>query len=109
MLLKALPHGIMHCGAMVTSVEQAEGSTRVRVKAERKARQQGGSAGAEGDQKEHSSAEADLVIAADGSMSNTRQKFVPDVSRRRACFKPLSAPILSFPQTQLHCWLDCPS
>ena len=78
MLLKALPEGIVHFGTMVTSVEQAEGSSKVQVRAERKA-QQGPADATEG-----ISTEADLVIAADGSMSNTRQKFVPSVSRRQA-------------------------
>ena len=95
MLLRALPPGIMHFGTMVTSVEQPEGSTRVAVKAERKPAQHGDSAnGADGDQREHISADADLVIAADGSMSDTRQKFVPHVSRRRACSPMLMPPPL---------------
>ena len=78
MLLKALPKGIVQFGTMVTSAEQAEGSGKVQVRAERTA-QQGSAEG----KKECMSTEADLVIAADGSMSNTRQKLVPSVTRRQ--------------------------
>ena len=78
MLLRALPEGVVRFGTTVTSVEQAEGGGRVRIEAERKA-QQGPAGGAE-----RISAEADLVIAADGSMSDTRQKLVPAVHRRQA-------------------------
>ena len=75
MLLRALPEGVVRFGTMITSVEQAEGGGKVQVKAEKKGPADG---------TERISAEADLVIAADGSMSNTRQKFVPSVSRRQA-------------------------
>ena len=79
MLLKALPGGIAHFGTTVTSVEQQEGSSRARVTAER--RKPGQQDGAE---KEPVLAEADLVIAADGQMSDTRRKFVPTDKRRHA-------------------------
>lgn len=75
MLLRALPEGVVRFSTMVTSVEQAEGSGKVQIKAEKKGPADG---------TESISTEADLVIAADGSMSNTRQKFVPSVSRRQA-------------------------
>lgn len=75
-LLKALPQDIIHFGTTVTGVEQASGSKRTVVRAQSKRE------GADADDMHHISVECDLVIAADGSMSDTRRRFKPDESRR---------------------------
>lgn len=64
----ALPSGIVRFGHEVLSFEELQGgSVRVRVS-------KGGDAVDE--------VEADFMVAADGSMSQTREKFVPNDMRR---------------------------
>lgn len=75
-LLKALPQDIINFGTTVTGVEQASESKRTVVRAQSKRE------GADADDMHHISMECDLVIAADGSMSDTRRRFKPDESRR---------------------------
>lgn len=78
MLLKGLPDGIVHFSHTVTSLEQPESSQNVIVRADRRK-------GKESEETEHIQLECDLLVAADGSMSTTRQRFFrPDESRRFA-------------------------
>ncbi len=78
-LLSALPQDIILWGTTVTSVEQESGSKYV-VQAEAKQTGSGSNSNADGVQR--ITVECDLVIAADGSMSDTRRRFRPDESRR---------------------------
>ena len=64
----ALPSGIVRFGHEVLSFEELEGP-RVRVRVSK------GDGTAE-------EVEADFMVAADGSMSQTREKFVPNEKRR---------------------------
>ncbi|CAL8464618.1 g4153 [Coccomyxa elongata] len=75
-LLAALPHGIVNFGTTVTAVEQKGGSKRAVVWAEKKG------AATDSDGMHPIRMECDLVVAADGSMSDTRRRFRPDESRR---------------------------
>lgn len=75
-LLAALPHGIVNFGTTVTAVEQKDGSKRAVVWAEKKG------AATDSDGTHPIRMECDLVVAADGSMSDTRRRFRPDESRR---------------------------
>ncbi len=75
-LLAALPHGIVHFGTTVTAVEQKDGSKQAVVWAEKRG------AATESDGSHPIRMECDLVVAADGSMSDTRRRFRPHESRR---------------------------
>ncbi|KAK9828478.1 hypothetical protein WJX72_000211 [[Myrmecia] bisecta] len=70
MLMEPLPEGLLLLGHTVTGFEQLGGSKRVRVTAVVNAT------------KEQKSYECDVMVAADGSMSDTRAKLVPGASRR---------------------------
>lgn len=70
-LLHALPdQSIIHFHHTVTDFHQAEGSNQVRVTAE------------VGEKKELKTFEGELLVAADGSMSQVRAKFRPEDNRR---------------------------
>ena len=76
MLLNGLPDGIVHFSHTVTSLEQPEGSQKVTVRADRRK-------GKESEETEQIQLDCDLLVAADGSTSTTRQRFFrPDESRR---------------------------
>ena len=75
-LLEALPQDIIHFGTTVTGAEQESGSEHVTVRAQSKKE------GADMDDVHRISVECDLVISADGSMSDTRRRFRPGESRR---------------------------
>jgi 2-polyprenyl-6-methoxyphenol hydroxylase-like FAD-dependent oxidoreductase len=64
-LSAALPEGILHLGHTMTSFENIDGGRRVRVHV----------AGRE------EPFEGDLMVAADGTMSQTREKLVGDQRR----------------------------
>lgn len=77
-LLKALPSagkGMVHYAHKVKELHQAPGSSRVKVKVSHKV--------SDADEEEFED-EADLVVAADGSMSETRAEFHPKEPRRYA-------------------------
>ena len=76
MLLDALPDkgkGLVHLGHKVVHVEQSTPDSSVTVTVLKTA----GS-----DDQEEFKVEGDLLVAADGSMSQTRAQFHPDESRR---------------------------
>lgn len=78
MLLNGLPDGIVRFSHTVTSLEQPEGSRKVTVRADRRK-------GKESEETAQIQLDCDLLVAADGSMSTTRQRFFrPDESRRYA-------------------------
>lgn len=95
MLVDALPPGTVHFGHSVTDIEQPEGDNIVSVTASIAApRAAGGNGG------DHSAGEprvqefkGDLVVAADGQMSQTRQRNVPQGDARR-CACPASCMII---------------
>lgn len=70
-LLHALPDkSIIHFNHTVTDFQQPEGSSKVQVSAR------------VGDNEDTKSFEGDLLVAADGSMSAVRSKFLPEDKRR---------------------------
>jgi len=71
----ALPSGIVRFGHEVLSFEEHAEPPHVRVRVSK-----GGDAVEE--------VEADFMVAADGSMSQTREKFVPNEKRRYFIRKP---------------------
>lgn len=74
MLLNGLPDpSIVKFSHRVLDFQQPQGSTRVHVVVAK---------GGKEDPSEHVELKADLMVAADGSMSNTRAKFRPDEKRR---------------------------
>ena len=77
MLLNSLPDsgkGIVHFGHTVTEVSQPSGGSSVTVSVKKQSES--------GDSEKKSKHEADLLVAADGSMSATRAQLVPNESRR---------------------------
>jgi 2-polyprenyl-6-methoxyphenol hydroxylase-like FAD-dependent oxidoreductase len=82
MLLRALPQGIVHMATTVTCTEQIPGTERVRVLAERRPGRGGGAAEGDGEDPERLEVECDLLVAADGSMSDTRKRLFPNEARR---------------------------
>ena len=76
MLFKGLPDpSIVKFSHRVIDFQQPQGSTRVHVVVAK---------GGKEDPSERVELEADLMVAADGSMSATRAKFRPDEKRRWA-------------------------
>lgn len=87
MLLSALPQDLIKFGTTVKNSEQVPGSDRVRVQADRKE-----PSGADGADVEQIELECDLLVAADGSMSDTRKRLRPNEARRYWCC-PALAPL----------------
>jgi 2-polyprenyl-6-methoxyphenol hydroxylase-like FAD-dependent oxidoreductase len=118
-LYESLPPGVVHMGHHVTAFEQLPGGSRVRVTVQRRAgaktnqeaangklngKNQGGGAagiyisadssqrageGAEGGEEAALYFDGDLLVAADGNMSYTRQAFLPGNKRRCGDFETL--------------------
>ena len=105
MLVDALPPGTVHFGHTVTDIEQPDGDNTVSVTASIAAPRAAGGNGGDGNpsagKPRVQEFKGDLVVAADGQMSQTRQRNVPQGDSRR-CSCPSSC------MTMLaHCLSEC--
>ena len=96
MLLDALPPGTVHFGHTITDIEQPGGDNVVSVTASIAApRAAGGNGGDRGaGERRVQEFKGDLVVAADGQMSQTRQRHVPQGDARRCAHALLHTGIL---------------
>ena len=90
MLVDALPPGTVRFGHTVTDIEQPDGDV-VSVTASIAAPRPGGGSGGDHRVQEF---KGDLVVAADGQMSQTRQRHVPQGDARRCAHALLHTGIL---------------